>query len=113
MIIVYCTYLLKYIHKKDKNKIKTSILFQVLKLQEKIFELTTHYNGENIQLRDICYTPLNTVDTGFRHKSRECRVTSVLGYWQSNHTTLDVVEMTPDGWFVKGDYLDHLDSCSK
>ncbi|XP_063417438.1 NPC intracellular cholesterol transporter 1-like [Mytilus trossulus] len=79
-------------------------LHMLLDLQLEIENLTATYKGETVRLQDICFKPLAP-------DNNNCTTESVLEYWQKSHENIDKVAMTPDGWFVKADYLDHFKFC--
>ncbi|CAC5359870.1 unnamed protein product [Mytilus coruscus] len=79
-------------------------LHMLLDLQLEIENLTATYKGETVRLQDICFKPLAP-------DNNNCTTESVLEYWQKSHENIDKLAYTPDGWFVKADYLDHFHFC--
>lgn len=70
-------------------------LHQVAALQEELLGLRAEYEGRNVTLEDICFSPLS---------NGKCMIQSPLNWFQNNASRLDLV-------YKNKTYLDHLFFC--
>lgn len=73
-------------------------LYEVLKLQLSITNLTANVNGKEIRLTDLCYSPL---------RNNICVIQSPLGWFQNNATHFNKTKAHDLAYT----YLDHMYTC--